>query len=94
MVRALLEITLLRGRTEPLGTGRAVTEAVLLEAEVCVLPVEGLELEEGLVPDEGLDPETGLLPEEGTFVFGVAGFSAAGGTFACATGSPPPLYRL
>lgn len=98
MVRALPEITLLRGRTEPEEAGWAVVDAVLLEVEVCALE-EDFVPEEGLLPEEGfeldgLEPVDGLEFVDGVLVFGVAGFSVAGGTFACATGSPPPLERL
>ena len=90
MVRVPLGITLLRGRTAPEEEGRATVDVVLLEVEVCVL------LEEGLLLADGFALVDGLLPvEDGdVFVFGAVGFSATGGTFVCATGSPPPLYRL
>ena len=83
-------ITLQRGRTEPLAAGRTEVEGVVLAVEVCVLPEEGLLLEDGLVLVDGLLP----VDEGEVLVFGAEGFSVAGGTFACATGSPPPLYRL
>ena len=93
MVRLPPPITLLRGRTEPVEDGRAAADDVLLEAEVWDLPPEeGLPLAEGLEPD-GLGLEEGLEPVDGVLAFGAAGFSADGGTFACATGAPP-LDRL
>ena len=42
---------------------------------------------EGFAPVEGLLLVAGLLPVVGEVVFGVAGLSDAGGTFACATGA-------
>ena len=85
-----LGITLLRGRTEPAEEGRATVDVVLLAVEVCVLPVDGLLLADGFALVDGLLPvEVGEV-----LAFGAAGFSATGGIFACATGSPPPLYRL
>ena len=95
-MRAPLEITLVRGRTEPLEAGRAATVALLLEEEVLpesfallegLLPVDGLLPDEGVPLDEGLELVGGLAPVDGVLVFGGAGFSAAGGTFACATGA-------
>ena len=70
----------MRGRTDPPDAGRAVTVALILAGAVDELP-EGLALPaEGLLPDEGL-LDDGLVPADGALVFGVAGFSAAGGTF-------------
>lgn len=92
MVRAPPETTLVRGRTEPLDDGRTEAVAPLLEEEEelpegFALP-EGLLLVDGLLPDEGrLPPDEGLAPVDGVLAFGVVGFSAAGGTFACATGA-------
>lgn len=54
---------------------------------------EDLPLVEGFAPD-GLALEEGLELLDGVFVLGAVGFSDAGGIFACATGAPPPLYRL
>lgn len=68
-------------------------EEVLLDAEVRVLLEEDLPLVEGFAPD-GLALEEGLELLDGVFVLGAVGFSDAGGIFACATGAPPPLYRL
>lgn len=93
MVRPPLGITLLRERTEPEEDGRTEADAVLFEVDVCALP-EGLLPEEGLAPVDGLAPDDGFEPVDGVFVFGAEGFSVAGGTFACATGSPPPVERL
>jgi len=87
VVRPPPEITLLRGRTEPEEDGRAEEDDMLLEVEVCDL------LEEGLLPEEGFELD-GLELVDGVLVFGAAGLSVAGGTFACATCSPPPLERL
>ena len=92
MVRPVVEITLLRGRTEPEEEGRDAVEVVLLEVEVCDFPEEGLLPEEGFEP-EGFEPVEGLELVDGVLVLGVAGVSFAGGTFACATGAPP-LERL
>lgn len=92
VLRVPLEITLLRGRTEPDEEGRAEADEALLEEDCGLLEV-GLLPEEGLEP-EGLDPVEGLEPVDGVLVFGAAGFSEAGGIFVCATGAPPPLERL
>ena len=88
MLRPPLEITLLRGRTEPDEAGREAAVDVLLDVEVGVLMEEVLPLVDGFVPD-GLAPEVGLELVDGVLVFGAVGVSDAGGTFACATGSPP-----
>ena len=93
MVREPLEITLLRGRTEPEEDGRTDAVAVLLEEAVCV-PEGDFAPEDDLPVVDGLAPVDGLVPVDGDVVFGAAGFSVAGGTFACATGSPPPPERL
>ena len=95
MVRAPVEITLLRGRTEPEDAGRAEVDDVLLVVVARELLEEGLLLAEGFEPDDGLLPVDGFAPvEEGdVLVFGAAGDSFVGGTFACTTGSPP-LDRL
>ena len=87
-MRVPLEITLLRGRTEPEEDGRAEDDEVLLDVEVRAPLEEDLPLVDGFVPD-GLAPDEGLELVDGVFVFGAAGFSDAGGIFACATGSPP-----
>ena len=87
MLRPPLEITLLRGRTEPEEDGRDAVDEVLLEVEVRALLEEAFPPVDGFVPD-GLEPEEGLELVDGVFVFGAAGFSDAGGIFACATGSP------
>lgn len=87
-----MEITLLRGRTEPEEEGRDAVEELLLEVEVCDFTEEGLLPEEGFAPD-GLDAVDGLELVDGVLFFGIAGVSLSGGTFACATGSPP-LWRL
>ena len=92
MLRPLLEITLLRGRTEPEDAGRAADVDVLLLVVVRALLEAGLLPEEGFAPD-GLEAVDGLELVDGVLVFGVEGVSLAGGTFACATGSPP-LDRL
>ena len=84
----MVEITLLRGRTEPEEAGRAEDDDVLLDVEVRALLEEGLLPEEGFALD-GLEPVDGLELVDGVLVFGVVGLSDAGGTFACATGSPP-----
>ena len=52
---------------------------------------DGLPPEAGLVPDEGLAEEDGFEPVEGWLADGCDGLSEDGGTFACTTGSPPPL---
>lgn len=84
VVRAPPEITLLRGRTVPLEAGRAEADEALLAEEVRALT------EEGLLPEAGFEPEEGLPAADGVVARGAAVFSTAGGTFACATGSPPP----
>lgn len=88
MLRPPLEITLLRGRTEPEDAGRAADGDVLLLVVVRALLEAGLLPEEGFAPD-GLEPVDGLELVDGVLVFGVAGVSLSGRTFACATGSPP-----
>ena len=95
MVRAPVEITLLRGRTEPEDAERAEVDDVLLVVVARELLEEGLLLAEGFEPDDGLLPVDGFAPVEvgDVLVFGAAGDSFVGGTFACATGSPP-LDRL
>ena len=45
---------------------------------------------DGLPPDAGFGLEDGLAPEDGELAEGADGLAAAGGTFACATGAPPP----
>ena len=87
MLRVPVDITLLRGRTEPEDAGRAADVEVLLLVVVRAL------LEAGLLLEEGFAPVVGFVPVEGALVFGAVGVSDAGGTFACATGSPP-LDRL
>jgi hypothetical protein len=104
VVRAPPEITLVRGRTEPLEAGRGVEAATVLDEAVEALPeglavVEGLLLVDGLLPVEGLPPEAGLAPDEGFEVVegelaDGAGFSAAGGDVTWATGALPPEERL
>ena len=84
-----MDITLLRGRTEPEDAGRAEVADVLFVVEARELLEEGLPLAEGFAEVDGFAPgEVGEV-----VVFGATGFSEAGGTFACATGSPP-LDRL
>ena len=89
-----MEITLLRGRTEPEDAGRAEVEDVLLAEEARELLDDDLPLDEGFAEVDGLAP-AGLAPDDvgDVLVFGAKGVSDAGGTFACATGSPP-LDRL
>ena len=95
----------MRGRTEPDEAGRAADALLLLaEDEVDVLPeglavVEGLLPVDGLLPDEGLPLDEGLAPDDGLAVVegelaDGAGFSAAGGDVAWATGALPPEERL
>ena len=96
----------MRGRALPEEAGRAALLLAEDEADVLpegLAVVEGLLLEEGRLPDDGLLPEVGLAPneglavdegfepEEGWLADGCDGLSEDGGTFACATGSPPPL---
>ena len=95
MLRVPVEITLLRGRTDPEDAGRAEEDDMLLVEEACELLGAGLLLVEGFALVEGLVPVDGFAPVDvgEAVVFGATGFSEAGGTFACATGSPP-LDRL
>lgn len=91
--------TLVRGRALPEEAGRAVEDALLLaEDEDDVLPeglavVEGLLPVNGLLPDEGFALDAGFALVDGELDDGEVGFGADGGV-VCATGSPPPLYRL
>ena len=94
MLRVPVEITLLRGRTEPEDAGRAEAVDEVLVVEARELLDDDLPLDEGFAEVDGLAP-AGLAPDDvgDVLVFGAEGVSDAGGTFACATSSPP-LDRL
>ena len=88
MERVPLEITLLRGRTEPAEEGREGADDALF---VVVRDVEEpLPLLADFVPDDGAPLEEGE-PLDGAVLFdGADGFPGCAGTVACATGAPPP----
>ena len=84
MERDPLEITLLRGRTEPAEEGREGADDALfvvvrdVEEPFPLLAGFGTPLEEG-------------EPLDGAVLFdGADGFPGCAGTVACATGAPPP----